>query len=661
MGRGARRAVALGAAGVLVTAVVVLRGSAADDLDALLAEPRRTAPVVEEFAAATVTLPDPGPPPESPGPVQVRTEPDRLQVAWGPGLPGGRQPERAAGYQVRWSERGGHGGEALVAEPAVELAGLAPGRTYRVQVRSVDAVGRRSPPAFGSGTPGGTLGREPDTDWQQPYGFVDGFGGGGFDAAGADDTAQPDPTRWRVASADRFCLRAGAGTGSDAGRLVLALDCGTTVHTLMPAVSLRLAPRGSGELGRVAVLTDAAGSAGTLSIDLVPGPADVVGVDPGAPRPPAAPGTAAEDPALPPGTVRVLLGEAAPTVRTGPGVPRTGTVPGPDAEPARQAPGVTHRFEVVLRDDGLVVLRDGMAVAVADVRAPWTQARVLLGVAGPPGGAARIRLDAVGISGGAAPEAPGRTERDVVRPGRLVLPGTAPEPGAVPVPPGATSAQLRALLRPASADPLDDLTAVIGTAAVPVRPAVPGTAAVPGSVYPVLADVPAGLLSAAELPPVMLVSPASPGTEVRGAHLLFGGVAPARTLTDPPPALPANRAIPAVRVQVLDAAGRRLEPGRPRVRGPMVVEVRVDGADGQRRGPLAGLAGIELWLDGQRVAAVPTARDVPAVGGTHRFVVRTTERSAGPHSAGPHTVAVRAIPADPGVESRRTEVTLQLR
>ena len=658
MGRGARRAVALGAAAVLVTAVVVLRGSAADDLDALLAEPGGAQPgpavpvVVEEFATATVTLPDPGPPPEPPGPVQVRAEPDRLQVAWGAGLPGGGQPERAAGYQVRWSDGGGRGGEVLVAEPGVELAGLAPGRTYRVGIRSVDAVGRRSPPVFGSGSPRD----RPDTGWQQPYGFVDEFDGDGPDGGGFDDIAQPDPARWRVASAGRFCLRTGAGTGTDTGQVVLALDCGTTVHTLLPAVPLRLAPRGSGELGRVAVVTDAAGSGATLSIDLVPGPADVVGVDPGAPRPPTAPGTAAEDLALPPGTVRVLLGPAAPTVRTGSGVPRTGTAPGPDVQPARQAPGVTHRFEVVLRDDALVVLRDGVAVAAADIRAPWPQARVLLGIAGPPGGAARIRLEAVAISGDAAPEAPGRTARDVVRPGRLVLPGTAPEPGAVPVPPGATSAQLRALLRPTSTDPLDDLTAVIGTATVPVRSAVPGPAVVPGSVYPVLADVPAGLLSAATLPPVLLVSPASPGTEVRGAHLLFGGVAPARTLTDPPPAPPAGRAAPEVRVQVLDASGRRPEPGRPLVRGPMVVEVRVDGADGKRRRPLAGLAGIELWLDGQRIAAVPTARGVPAVGGVHRFLVRTAELPAGPH-----TVAARAIPADPGVEARRTEVTLQLR
>ena len=656
MGRGVRRAVALGAAAGLVTAVVVLRGSAADDLDVLLAEPGRAAPVVvEEFAAAHVTLPDPGPPPEPPGPVQVRTEPDRLQVAWGPGLPGGRQPERAAGYQVRWSERGGRGGEVLVAEPGVELAGLAPGQTYRVEIRSVDAVGRRSLPVSGSntswGTAGGTLRQEPDTSWQQPYGFVDGFHGGGFDGP-----AQPDPARWRVASAGRFCLRAGAGTGTDTGRVVLALDCGTTVHTLLPAVPLRLAPRGSGELGRVAVVTDAAGSGATMSIDLVPGPADVVGVDPGAPRPPTAPGTAAEDLALPPGTVRVLLGPAAPTVRTGPGVPRTGTVPGPDVQPARQAPGVTHRFEVVLRDDALMVLRDGVAVAVADVRAPWPQARVLLGVAGPPGGAARIRLDAVGVSGGPSPEAPGRTARDVVRPGRLVLPGTAPAPGAVPVPPGATSAQLRALVRPVSTAPLDDLTAVIGTVALPVRPAVPDTAVVPGSVYPVLADVPAGLLRAAELPPVLLVSAASPGAQVRGAHLLFGGVAPARTLADPPPELSTRRVAPAVRVQVLDAAGRRPEPGRPLVRGTTVVEVRVDGADGQRRGPLAGIAGIELWLDGQRVAAVPTARGVPAVGGVHRFLVRTAELPAGPH-----TVAVRGIPTDPTVESSHAEATLRLR
>jgi len=630
----ARVAVPLGIAATLLAAVVLLRDGVAEDLDALLAEPTADPAgvvVVEEFAAPTVTLAAPGPPPERPGQVRVHGERGRLRVAWDPS-------GRVAGYQVRWSTPGDRGGAAmagdvLVTETAVELTGLQPGRDYRVQVRAVDAVGRASPPAFGSGP----LAGDPDTRWQQAYGFLDG---------------SLDPDQWRAASAGRFCLRAGSGTGPEAGRVVLTLDCGTTTHTLIPPVPLRLAPPGSGELGRVAVVTDAAGSGGTLSVDLVPGPADVVGSDPGAPRPPAAPGTATEDSGLPPGTIRVLLDEDAPTVLTGPGVPRTGAAP--LVRPARQAPGVTHRFEVVLREDGLLVLRDGVPLGSADVLAPWPQARVLLGFTGPPGGSARIRLDAVGISGAAAPEAPGRTERDVVHPASLVLPGTAGQAGVVPVPPGATSAQLRALLRPGATGPLDDLTAVIGTAAVPVRPAVAGTAPVPGSVYPVVADVPAELLDTA-LPRVVLTSTRSPGAEVLAASLLFGGAGPGRRLADPPPAPATDPAAPAVRVQVLDTDGQRPRSGRPLPRGHLLVDLRVDAAGAQRLGPVTGLAGIELALDGRRIAAVPTALEVPAIGGTHRVTVRTVDLAPGPH-----TVTARAVPADPEVTPRRTEVTVQL-
>ena len=635
MGRRTRGAVALGAAAALVAAVVVLRDGTSADLDALLAD---GPVVVERFAADTVTLPDAGPLPRPPGRPRVRTAPDRVQVEWDP------VPGAAVGYQVRWSRRGGEGGELLVAGPGAELPGLTPGR-YGIGVRTVDAVGRRSDPVFASAVVPGAF----DTAWQRPYGFVDDFGGAG---------PKPDPARWQVASVGRFCLRA----GPEQGRAVLALDCGTTLHTLTPTTPLRLAPRGSGELGRVAVVTDAAGSGGTLSIDLVPGPADAVGSDPGAPRAPVAPGTAAEDPGLPPGTLRVLLGEAPPTVLAGADVPRSGsTWPGPRSGStwpgprSGQAPGVTHRFEVVLRDDGLLVLRDEVPIGGADVVAPWPQARVLLGVAGPPGGAARIRLDAVAVSSGGPAEPAGRTERDVVRPPRLMLPGTTGDPGTVAVSPGATSAQLRALIRPTAREPLDDLTAVIGTTILPVRAAIPGTAPVPGSVYPVVADLPVALLSQRSLPAVLLTSAASPGAEVVDARVHFTGAAPSRALADPPPSRFTGAVAPAVRMQVLDAAGERPAPGRPFVRGRLVVDVRVDGRAGQRRGTLAGLAGIELWLDGQRMAAVPTAHGVPAVGGTHRFGLRTAGLAVGPH-----TLAVRAVPADPGVEPRRTERTVQL-
>ncbi|MGH3978979.1 MAG: fibronectin type III domain-containing protein, partial [Pseudonocardiaceae bacterium] len=225
MGWRARVAAALGAAAVLVAAVLTLRSSTVDDLDALLADPPVTAPVVvEEFATGIVTLPDPGPPPDPPGGLRVRAEQDRLQVSWGPGLPGGRTAEGAAGYQVRWGEQGGPDMRRVVAGPGAELTGLRPGSAYRVQVRSVDAVGRRSLPVFGFGT----LVRQPDTGWQQHYGYVDDFDDPGGVPA-------PDSTHWRFASAGKFCLRAGSGSGAEAGRLVLQLDCGSTLHTLLPA------------------------------------------------------------------------------------------------------------------------------------------------------------------------------------------------------------------------------------------------------------------------------------------------------------------------------------------------------------------------------------------------------------------------------------------
>lgn len=643
MGRRARIAVALGAAGVLVAAVLALRSGTADDLDALL-DSGAPPVVVDEFATGIVTLPDPGPPPDPPGAILMRAGPDRLQVIWGPGVPGGATAAGAAGYQVRWAERGGGPDrEMVVAGPGVELTGLRPGGTYRVQVRSVDAVGRRSLPVFGFAT----LDGEPDTGWQQRYAFLD-----GFDAA--TPTSLPDSRRWRFASGGEFCLRAGSGSGAEAGRLVLQLDCGATLHTLIPTVPLRLAPGPGGELGRVAVVTDAAGAGGLLSIDLVPGPADGVGPSLGPPRP-------GVDPALPPGTLRVVIGADAAAVIAGPQVPRSGVAPEPDAKPAVQAAGVAHRFEVVLRTDGVVVLRDGLPVAAADVLAPWPQASVLLGVTGPPGGSARIRVDAVGISAaGSAP--PITPRRDAVSPPRLVLPGTPPEGSGVAVRDAAVSAQLRALLHPESAEPLGEITAVLGGVAVPVAPAVPGTTPRPGALYPVVAQLPVparapgSRLGTPRLPPVRLVAPQSPGTEVVSSSVLFGyppGTAVGSESLTAPPAPPSTRRLaPAVAAQPLDAAGQVPEPARPLPRGRMVLDVQLHGEPAN----LAGLAGIELWLDGERIATVPTARGVPAVGGRHRFGIRTAALAPGPHA-----VVVRAIPAEPGVEPRRAEITVQLR
>ncbi|MQA17056.1 MAG: hypothetical protein GEV09_23865 [Pseudonocardiaceae bacterium] len=631
MGRRARVAAALGAAVVLVAAVLTLRSATDDGLDRLLREPAPR--VVDRSAAGIVTLPDPGPPPEGPGAVRIRADAHPVALSWGDGLPGGPEPAGAAGYQVRWP-----GGQRVVAEPGVELPGLAPGQAHRVRIHSIDEVGRRSPPV--SGVPSG----QPDTGWRQRYSFFDGF----------DGSPVPDPARWRITAAGEFCLRAGAGRSAEAGRLVVALDCGSTPHSLVPAVPLRLATAPDGELGRVAVVTDAAGSGATLTIDLVPGPVDAVGSDPGATDPPARSGTAVRDPALPPGTLRVLVGEAAPIIVTGPGVPRTGIDPAPLAAPARQAPGVTHRFEVVLRTDGLVVLRDGIPVAAADVAAPWRRATVLIGLAGPPGGRARMLLDAVGISGGAAPE-PVVAVRSVVTPLRVVHPGTATE--RPPGPARAGSAQLRVLLRPDSGEPLGQITAVVGDTRVPVRPAVAGTMPQPGALFPMVAELPSEAVGG-RTPRVVPAGERAAGTEVVAGSMLFDRPPSTRApapIHRPQPA-PTQPRAPAVRITALDAAGHPPDPGRPLSRGRMLLDVRLDGAAAQRTGRLSGLAGIELLLDGERIAALPTARDVPAVGGRHRFGVDTSGLAPGRH-----TVVVRAIPADPGVEPRREEITVTVR
>jgi hypothetical protein len=74
----------------------------------------------------------------------------------------------------------------------------------------------------------------------------------------------------------------------------------------------------------------------------------------------------------------------------------------------------------------------------------------------------------------------------------------------------------------------------------------------------------------------------------------------------------------------------------------MVLEVTADGPGGQRLGgELAGLAGVEIRLDGAKIAGIPTVADGPGVAGVWRLALNTTELSAGAH-----TIEVKAIGVD---------------
>ncbi|MFC7616165.1 hypothetical protein ACFQV2_24535 [Actinokineospora soli] len=227
-----------GAAGaaLLVAAVLVLREPAEP-------EPGPPPPPdrVTRYVADSVVVPEPGDPPAPPSDVRASPGP---RVSWRGSAPG---------YEVRWP-----GGHRLVTGPEVQLDGVAPGTP--VTVRSVDAYGRWSAPvevlAPGPRPTSGLTGLHDD--------FAD------------DSSVRADApgSLWHL-SGYRGCVDIGARSPGRVG-LVVDLTCGSDVAVLRSRVPLRLI----GGRGRAAVLTDAAGPGGRLTLDLVPGPADRVGAEP---------------------------------------------------------------------------------------------------------------------------------------------------------------------------------------------------------------------------------------------------------------------------------------------------------------------------------------------------------------------------------------------
>ena len=85
--------------------------------------------------------------------------------------------------------------------------------------------------------------------------------------------------------------------------------------------------------------------------------------------------------------------------------------------------------------------------------------------------------------------------------------------------------------------------------------------------------------------------------------------------------------------QLLERRGRPLPQLENVPRSRLVLEVTADAAAAQRlTGAVAGLAGIEVSLDGKQVAGIPTAAEGPGVGGRWRIALNTTDIPAGSHN-----------------------------
>lgn len=638
-----RRLVAwIGAATVLAAAVVSLRHTQ---------PPTRpsTAPTVlpvpgnhvVRFALEGVRLPEPGESPASPAKlIAVPSGPDRARVAWGSALPGESDPANAIGYEVRWRAWDGSPEQRrFVAVPEVQLNGLT-SEHYMVEVRSVDAFGRRSAPNSVHVQAGGGRSPRPGPPWS---GLLE-----SFDGPFAVDTASGGG-RWHLAGSPG-CTRASIGGGEHAGQLAVDLECGGDLTVLRYRSPLILDAAGPPD--RVLVSTDAAGPRGQLTIDLVPGPADQVGAGRDGAAPAANPpnGTAAVDPTLPTGTVRVLINNAGARVLTGPDVPRIADPPAPDPAPARGS-GVLHSFEVTLASDGVHVLQDGYRVATAGIKPSWARAHVLVGLSGPPGQRARVYLDAFGLSG--TPEPPSAS---YVRP---AIPATQRLLGPAEDAPGisisgqslATAASAR-FITSVTFTPgvdLDRATLQLGNTAIPARPILPVPTRT-GSIVTLVAELPAQLLGPAAPQPVSPLVLRAPGAEstdtpIFGSYLEIQplpGTQPSFLAPTPArerPAVP--DALPSPSVRLLDDTGDPVTIAAPGSR--LLVDVDLNQISGQlESGGLAGIAGIELWLDNRRIAGLPTDFDGPGLGGQYALSVSTRRLEPGPHF-----FELRVIPTDP--------------
>lgn len=592
---------------------------------------------VNAYADESVVVPPKGAKPQPPQRLDVQASHRRLVVGWSQRRIGVAEPDGAVGYEVRWGPRDDLEHTRLIADPVVQLDGLDDDTPYRIEVRAVDSFGQRSEPARGNGTPSarGTPER---------YTFVDHF----------DGRAVPDPERWRLIGSGK-CSKASRGDGDDARRLVITGQCGNSEEavSLRSRAPLRLREPGpDGELGRVSIVTDRPGQVGDLLIDLVPGPADLIGVPPG--EVPSLAGKAVEDGTLPPGAIRVwIAGRLTEPARkpvnlvqvlVAPGTPTLGRPVAVNQAPPPEI-GVSVRWDVVLRTNGVQVERDGMVVGGADVVPRFTEATTLFGFSGA-GESLRATIDEISLGGAPTEPPPALPVPRVDFDRAAAPPGSGQTSPTGSVIGGVRGGQLRITLVPQRDLGDSQFTVEVGGRDIPLRRAIPDQPGRTGVRLPMVADVPAEALvtnQAGDSLPVVVHSTTEESTlatQVLTADLELIGDAPGQALRSTERPLPRPNSILATPVvTLLDAAGTPIPSLRDVPRGRLVLDLTLDAAKAQRfGGEVAKLAGVELTMDARPLAGIPTVADGPGIGGHWRIALNTTELPAGGH-----TILVTAV------------------
>ncbi|MEU4769498.1 fibronectin type III domain-containing protein [Actinosynnema sp. NPDC023794] len=504
------------------------------------------------------------------------------------------------GFEVRWNGR-----SRLVRGTETELTDLDANADVTVEVRALDAMGNRSAPATAKAVP--RLAH--DDTWldglMTPLDLFDG-------------PEALNPRRWRVfdrGNTDCLCLRPLNGKR-------LEIDCDRV--DLQSNVPLRFgAPAADGAVARVSLTTD--GPIGyrpdhsAVLIALLPEPVHDLGH--------------LEEP-FPPGALvlRITpfgaqfdLGHDAPPGET------FGTYPPPTS-------GVRHRWELRVLAGSAVALRDGVEVASAPVRLPWTSARVRLAFRQAQG----THLDTFGIggvpgtpaAGSVAPLGPSAKDAGGVSMGNVANSQLA----------GASSVRVVASVVSERAAPV---TVEFGTRSAPAVFMPPDLGLDPSRPSVVYADFP--LPSPDSNPKVGLRSDG--GLTAYHAHLVIADGQDARhplprlvSRPLPDPLVPPP-AVSVVHESVNDSSFP-LFPHEGKVR--LTVEL----ADTRAR-EVAAVKGVEVDLDGERIAVLPTNG---SAGGRHELLIDLAGLAGGRHE-----LDVRVLPVDERRGVQSYEQTFEIR
>ncbi|MGW4111720.1 fibronectin type III domain-containing protein [Actinosynnema sp. NPDC004786] len=504
------------------------------------------------------------------------------------------------GFEVRWN---GH--SRLVRGTGTELTDLDANADVRVEVRALDALGGRTGPATAEAVPRLAY----DETWMDGLVVpVDVF----------DGPEALTPRRWRVFDGgDPRCL----GLRPFNGRRV---EVGCDAVDLQSNVPLRLRPPGpDGAIGRVLLTTD--GPIGTRSeqgqgqgemlIALLPEPAHDLGLL-GRSFPPDA-------------VVLRVTPFGAQFVRgDDESVETFGTYPPPTR-------GVRHRWELRVMPDAVVALRDGIAVAKAPATLPWRAARVRLAFRQASG----TLLDSFGIGGAAGHPEPG----SVVPLGPGTEEGGATSLGNVADSrlAGATSVRVVASVVAERAAPI---TVELGSRSAPALPLQPDRALDSNRPSAFYADFP---LPAPERNPEVRLRSDVRVTAFQ-AHAVVADGPDAR----PPVPRLADRASPgpAVPTPAVSVVHETSEGAEFPREGKVRLTVELADADA---GEVAAVRGVEVDLDGERIATLPTNG---SAGGRHEFLVDLADLSSGRHE-----FDVRVRPVDGGLGVRSARQAFQIR